>query len=81
MSTITDYAAVADPRTWGDERQLLALLDDMRRNAPVAWVEPPGFRPFWAITRHADIMELERQNDRFLNGPRAVLSLLVAGPD
>ena len=73
MSTITDYAAVADPRTWGDERQLLALLDDMRRNAPVAWVEPPGFRPFWAITRHADIMELERQNDRFLNGPRAVL--------
>lgn len=73
MSTITDYAAVADPRTSGDERQLLALLDDMRRNAPVAWVEPPGFRPFWAITRHADIMELERQNDRFLNGPRAVL--------
>lgn len=73
MSTIADYAAIADPRTWGDERQLLALLDDMRRDAPVAWVEPPGFRPFWAITRHADIMELERQNDRFLNGPRAVL--------
>lgn len=73
MSTIADYAAIADPRTWGDEHQLLALLDDMRRDAPVAWVEPPGFRPFWAITRHADIMELERQNDRFLNGPRAVL--------
>lgn len=73
MSTIADYAAIADARTWGDERKLLALLDSMRRNAPVAWVEPPGFRPFWAITRHADIMELERQNDRFLNGPRPVL--------
>lgn len=68
-----DYAAIADPRTWGDEPLLHALLDDMRRNAPVVWVEPPGFRPFWAVSRHADIMEIERQNERFLNGPRAVL--------
>ncbi|MEN3975542.1 cytochrome P450 [Emcibacter sp. SYSU 3D8] len=73
MSTMIDYCAIADPSIWADERGLLALLDDMRRNAPVAWVEPPGFRPFWAISRHADIMELERQSDRFLNGPRAVL--------
>lgn len=77
MSTIADYAAIADPRTWGDEPTLLALLDDMRRDAPVVWVEPPGFRPFWAITRHADIMEVERQNDRFLNGPRAVLQSIA----
>jgi cytochrome P450 len=70
----TRYAAIADPRTWGDERKLFSLLDEMRRDSPVAWVEPEGFRPFWAITRHADIMEIERQNDRFLNGPRAVLA-------
>jgi cytochrome P450 len=77
MSTITDYAAIADPRTWGDEPTLLSLLDDMRRNAPVVWVEPPGFRPFWAVSRHADIIEIERQNDRFLNGPRAVLQSIA----
>ena len=76
MSTIdaTRYAAIADPRIWGDERKLFSLLDEMRRDAPVAWVEPEGFRPFWAITRHADILEIERQNERFLNGPRAVLA-------
>jgi cytochrome P450 len=77
MSTITDYAAIADPRTWGDEPRLLSLLDNMRRNAPVVWVEPPGFRPFWAVSRHADIIEIERQNDRFLNGPRAVLQSIA----
>jgi cytochrome P450 len=73
MSTAVDYAAIAYPQTWGNEPELLRLLDDMRRNAPVVWVKPQGFRPFWAVSRHADIMEVERQNDRFLNGPRAVL--------
>jgi cytochrome P450 len=83
MSTATstasalDYAAIADPRTWGDEAVLLPLLDRMRREAPVVWVEPPGFRPFWAVSRHADIMEIERQNERFLNGPRAVLASIA----
>jgi cholest-4-en-3-one 26-monooxygenase len=27
----------------------------MRAEAPVAWVEPEGYEPFWAITRHADV--------------------------
>ena len=68
-----NYAAIAYPQTWGDEAGLHALLDDMRRNAPVVWVEPGTYRPFWAISRHDDIMEIERQSERFLNAPRAVL--------
>ena len=30
-------------------------LARLRAEAPVAYFEPPGFPPFWAVTRHADI--------------------------
>jgi cytochrome P450 len=39
----------------------------------VHWVDGPGYYPFWAVTRHADIMEIERDNGRFLNAPRPLL--------
>jgi cytochrome P450 len=39
----------------------------------VHWVEGPGFNPFWAITRHADIFEIETRHQIFLNEPRPVL--------
>lgn len=33
----------------------------MRREEPLAWCEYPGGRGFWSVTRHADILELNRQ--------------------
>lgn len=48
-------------------------LAHLRAKAPVRWVEAPGYRPFWAITGHADIMEIERANTLFTNWPRPVL--------
>jgi cytochrome P450 len=39
----------------------------LRAESPVARFEPPGFKPFWAITRHADIMEISSQPLRFSN--------------
>ena len=41
------------------------------------WVEAAGFEPFWAVTRHADIMEIERNNALFLNAPRPLLATAV----
>ena len=32
-----------------------------------------GFNPFYAVTRHADVMEIERQHDKWLNAPRPLL--------
>jgi len=40
----------------------------------VHWVEAPGYEPFWAVTRPADIMEIERNNTLFLNAPRPLLA-------
>ena len=39
----------------------------------MSWVDVPDYRPFWAITKHADIMAIERANDLFTNSPRPVL--------
>jgi cytochrome P450 len=46
----------------------------LRCEDPVHWTQPDGFRPFWAITKHADILEIERQNDAFINSQRTYLS-------
>ncbi|MEI8082947.1 MAG: cytochrome P450 [Actinomycetes bacterium] len=64
---------LADPQAATDEPRLHAALAHLRHHAPVCWVDVDGFEPFWAITKHADVMEIERQNDLFTNDPRAVL--------
>jgi len=42
----------------------------LRRTAPVFWYDRPNVDPFWAITKHADVIELGKQPDLFLNAPR-----------
>ncbi|WP_099250701.1 cytochrome P450, partial [Mycobacterium sp. shizuoka-1] len=64
---------LATPRSYVDETALHAALAHLRAHAPVSWVEAEGYRPFWAITKHADIMDIERQNDLFTNDPRPIL--------
>ena len=76
MSTpIMDEAGrvFATPKAYADEPKLHAALTHLRANAPVSWVEVPSYKPFWAITKHADIMDIERANNVFTNYPRPVL--------
>jgi cytochrome P450 len=65
--------ALASNKTYGDLATQHALFTRLRHEDPVHWCEPAGFRPFWAVTRHADVMEVERQQDKFLNAPRSKL--------
>jgi cytochrome P450 len=72
--TIDEAAKLfADPMAYTDEAKLHAALTHLRTHAPVARVDVPGYRPFWAITKHADIMVIERDNTLFTNSPRPVL--------
>lgn len=64
---------VTTPELYGDEEGMHRTFARMRKEAPVVWLEPEGFRPFWALTKHADIIEIEKLNNQFLNGPRAIL--------
>jgi cytochrome P450 len=73
--TVTEAGlALADPAVYADEARLHEALTLLRRKAPVHRVRAPGFEPFWAVTRHADITEIERQNSLFLNAPRPLLA-------
>ncbi|MGP0030152.1 MAG: cytochrome P450 [Acidimicrobiales bacterium] len=63
-----------DPLAYADEARFHQAATLLRRESPVHWVEGPRYRPFWAVTRHADIVEIERDNQRFLSAPRPLLA-------
>ncbi|WP_067176329.1 cytochrome P450 [Microtetraspora niveoalba] len=65
--------AVADPAAWADPQKVAAALAERRRTAPISLVEQPGYRPFWLITRHEDVIAVERDSIRFTNHPRPML--------
>ena len=79
---IMDDAArlLANPQAYTDEKRLHETLAHLRAHAPVSWVDVEGYRPFWAITKHADVMDIERQNDLFTNDPRPLL-MVADGED
>ncbi len=68
-----DFKKIAYPETYADEKELHDIFTFMRREDPVSWVEPDQFRPFWAITKHEDIIDIEKQNELFINDPRTTL--------
>ncbi|MGV1006596.1 MAG: cytochrome P450, partial [Candidatus Nanopelagicales bacterium] len=74
---ITDPAGnvLADPKAYSDEARLQEALARLRAHAPVSWVDVPPYAPFWAITKHADVMDIERDNDLFTNDPRPFLEV------
>ena len=51
----------------------------LRKHRPIFWCEYPGTHPFWAITRHADIVNISRQPSLFLNGPRQQVFVYESG--
>jgi cytochrome P450 len=57
-----------------DEVRLQAAFALLRSQAPVYWVECPGMRPFWLVSRHADVMAVEARGAPFVAAPRSVLS-------
>lgn len=74
MLTVEEAGRVfVDPAAYADEKRFHDACALLRREAPVHRVDVEGFYPFWAITRHADVMEIERQHERFLNAPRPLL--------
>jgi cytochrome P450 len=64
---------LADPLAYTDEERLHAGLALLRRQDPVHLVEAPGYNPFYALTKHADIMEVELDGKLWLHEPRPAL--------
>jgi len=73
--TIDDL--LVNPAAFADE-SIHDAYTTLRRDDPVHWTQPTGFRPFWSITRHADIVAISKANDRFINRERTYISPIEA---
>ena len=66
--------AVVNPDLYADEQRIHDVYRTLRRESPVKFLALVGYRPFWAITKHADILEVEKRSDIFVNRLRTYLS-------
>jgi cytochrome P450 len=60
-----------DPKAHADERRFHEAYRWLRAHQPLGRMENEGFEPFWIVTKHADILEISRQNDLFPSGVKA----------
>jgi cytochrome P450 len=63
--------AVVSPKSYANQTFLDQAFAKMRAEYPLAKTNLDDFSPFWVVTKHADILEISRQNDVFLNGDLA----------
>jgi cytochrome P450 len=70
--------AIADVGVYSDKPRYHALFSALRRDEPVRWTAPRQYRPFWTVSKHADISEVQRKPALFLNGPRTQLNTIEA---
>jgi hypothetical protein len=69
---------IVDPFAYADGDRVDQAFAQLRLESPLAVAQPDGFDPFWVVTRHADILEVERQNDLFHNGDRSAVVTTIA---
>jgi len=62
-----------DPAAYADEPAFYRACSLLRREDPVHRVEADGYNPFWAITKHEDVLEIERAGTGWLAAPRPAL--------
>ncbi len=68
-----NYSDLVKPTTVADDEYFQALTAHMRECDPVPYIESETHKSFWVATKHADIIEIERQNEKFLNTQNSVL--------
>jgi cytochrome P450 len=81
---VTDTAAAADlenagrifaePSAYADPVAWHATAARLRAEQPISKVSLPEYPEFWAVTKHADVMEIERNSEIFTNEPSPALA-------
>ncbi len=72
-SSPLDQLDVISARTYGEVGYPHEAWTRLRRESPVTFMRPEGYRPFWAITKHADITEVSTQPEAFRSAGRFIL--------
>lgn len=62
---------IIDPKAYADGAAVDAAFAAIRATDPFGLAEIDGHDPFWVVSRHADIKEIERQPDVFHNGDKS----------
>lgn len=73
MTRPTSTIDAFSPEAYADEAGIAARFVAMREEGDVLWIDQAPYRPFWAVLRHADVMEVERNSKVWLNAPRLTL--------
>ena len=71
-ATITD---LINASAYGQNGVPHELWTHLRKESPVYWYAHRGHTPFWAITKHEDIMEVSSQPDIFSNEAGGIIVL------
>jgi cytochrome P450 len=74
-NTLTlDNLDIVDPDVYVEHGYPFEAWDILRREAPVYWYERPNVRPFWAITKHEDILAISKDPTTFISAPQLLIA-------
>ena len=80
INTDVDPLDLVDPDRYARRGYPHDVWTKLRAETPVAWMEAPGFEPFWAITKHADVQSVASQPRRFSSAQGITLARAGAKP-
>jgi cytochrome P450 len=66
-------ATLVDPNAFADIERISDAYTWLRQNMPLGVAKLRDFDPFWVVTKHADILEISKNNKAFHNGDRATI--------
>jgi cytochrome P450 len=71
--TETPGALFHHPHTWADMDTWHRRVGQLRRDQGIVRIDEPGYTPYWALLRHADVFAVSRDNTGWLNTAQSVL--------
>lgn len=70
------------PQYYGKVGHPHAAFKWLRHNDPLHYVEGlENYRPYWAVTKHADIVAIEKNPELFASEPRPILGAEASSPE
>ncbi|MEM8621205.1 MAG: cytochrome P450 [Actinomycetota bacterium] len=73
MTATTPTDVFHSPLRYGDMEGWRDEIMRLHEAGPIHRIEAPGFRPFWGVIGHPEVMDIERQSHLFKTEPEAIL--------
>jgi cytochrome P450 len=71
--------AIIDPKSYAQREIVDAAFSRIRATQPLDKTALEEFEPFWVVSRHADIKDIERQPEVFHNGDKSTFITNIEG--